>query len=195
VNAEAIWRALGGAGELPSIAGRFHGPLLILGGGESVYQDWAAVRPWKGSLMAVNDVGQFIHEPLSHWVTLHPEYFPGWRHYRRKHNYQGTPICHSNKHAEGVDKAWPLDNIGGTSGLFATLVGLMLYDDEIVLAGIPMDNNRHFFDPPWYGHDLGDRANQLCWQDMIQRGIFKGRVTSLSGRTRGWLGSPVKVAA
>src|SRR5690606_3023001 len=73
-----VWNALGGQGETPACLGRYAGPLLILGGGRTVWSDYDQVRPWKGEIMAVNDVGQFLHEVVKHWVTLHPEYMPGW---------------------------------------------------------------------------------------------------------------------
>jgi len=165
--------------------------LLILGGGSTVWEDYAKVRPWPGEIMAINDVGQYLHDPLRHWVSFHPEYFPGWRAFRAGHLYgAGYDLtCHAQKHREGVDVVWGVQNAGGSSGLFGVLIGLMLGYERIVLAGIPMDNTRHFFDPPWYGHDLGDRANEIVWREMRDR-HFDGRVKSLSGRTMKWLGAP-----
>lgn len=188
---EQIWEALGGGGKPPAALGRSYGPLLILGGGATVWEDYARVRPWPGEIMCINDVGQYLHDPVRHWVTLHPEFFPGWRYFREKHLYAAgySLTCHAQKMCAGVNTVWTIDNIGGSSGLFGTFIGLMLGYERIVLAGIPMDNTRHFFDPPWYGHDLGDRANEIVWREMSQK-IFDGRVKSLSGRTRDWLGEP-----
>lgn len=164
-----------------------------------MWEDYARVRPWPGEIMAVNDIGQYLHEPLRHWVTLHAEFMPGWRYFREKHLYSAgySLTVHSHKMKTGVDTSWGIENIGGSSGLFGTFIGLMLGYAQIVLAGVPMDNTRHFFDPPWYGHDLGDRANEIVWREAQQR-YFAGRVRSLSGRTRAWLGEPremLKVAA
>lgn len=187
-----IWEALGGRGEPPSALGRSRGPLLILGGGATVWEDFARVRPWPGEIMAINDVGQFLHDPLRHWVTLHPEFMPGWRYYREKHLFgAGYDLTvHSHKLKTGVDKVWAIQNVGGSSGLLGTAIGLMLGYERVVLAGMPMDNTRHFFDPPWYRHDsLGDRANEIVWKEARER-YFAGRVKSLSGRTRDWLGEP-----
>jgi hypothetical protein len=188
---EKIWQALGGGEKSPSALGRFKGQLLILGGGANVWEDFAKVRPWGGEIMAVNDVGQYLQEPLRHWVTLHPEFMPGWRYFREKHLYSAgyDLTCHSRKSVAGIDIAWAIQNIGGTSGLFACFVALMLGYERVVLAGIPMDNTQHFFDPPWYRHDLGDRANEIVWRENRDR-IFCGRVKSLSGRTMKWLGAP-----
>jgi hypothetical protein len=191
-----IWEVLGGQGEPPACLGRHAGPLLILGGGRTVWTDYDQVRPWKGEIMAVNDVGQFLHEIIKHWVTLHPEYMPGWTHYRTKHNYgQGqVPLIHSHKtrrHREehGVNHYWPGAEVGATSGCFGVLVGLMLGYTEIVLAGIPMDNSGHFFDPPWYSTDNEDKTVHTQWR-WARDNVFQGRVRSLSGYTRQWLGAP-----
>jgi hypothetical protein len=163
-----------------------------MGGGRTVWDDYDRVRPWKGEIMAVNDVGMHLHDRVRHWVTLHPEYLPGWRTYRERHLYgSGVPaMCHSNKDKPGVDVAWRVGNVGGTSGLFACFIGLMLGYHEIVLAGVPMTNDGHYFDPPWYRSDFADRAIQLVWKEA-KVNIFAGRVTSLSGLTREWLGEGV----
>lgn len=186
-----IWEALGGSGKTPAALGRSKGPLLVLGGGASVWEDYAKVRPWGGEIMAVNDVGQYVHDPVRHWVTLHPEFMAGWRYFREKHLYgAGYDLtCHSHKINTGINTVWTIQNIGGSSGLFACFVALMLGYERVVLAGIPIDNTRHFFDPPWYGHDLGDRANEIVWKEANER-YFAGRVKSLSGRTLKWLGAP-----
>lgn len=193
-----VWQALGGIGETQSRLGTFSGPLLIMGGGRTVWDDYAKVRPWGGEIMAVNDVGMHLHDRIRHWVTLHPEYMPGWKHYREKHLYgQGVPaMTHSSKERPGIDVVWRIGNQGGTSGLFACYIGLMLGYNEIVLAGLPMDNSGHYFDPPWQATPFEDRNVTLVWKEAKHQ-LFKGRVTSLSGKTREWLGEPewMKAAA
>lgn len=156
-----------------------------------MWDDYAQVRPWKGEIMAVNDSGMHLHDRVRHWITLHPEYLPGWLAYRMGHNYgQGIrPTTHSNKSKPDVDKVWRVDNVGGTSGLFACFIGLMLGYTEIVLAGVPMDNSGHYFDPPWYRSDFEDGAIRSVWK-QAQHNYFAGRVRSLSGYTRTLLGPP-----
>lgn len=186
-----VWQALGGQGDPPSRLGTFSGKLLVIGGGRTVWDDYAKIRPWGGEIMAVNDIGAHLHDRIRHWVTLHPEYMPGWRTYREKHLYgQGVPArCHSSKVGEGIDTVWKVGNLGGTSGLFACFVGLMLGYNEIVLAGVPMTNDGHYFDPPWQRTDFQDKGVFAVWKSA-QTNILKGRVTSLSGFTRDWLGEP-----
>lgn len=156
-----------------------------------MWDDYAKVRPWKGEIMCVNDIGAHLHDRSRHWITLHPEYLPGWRHYREKHLYgQGVPaMTHAQKSMPGVDTTWDVQNVGGTSGLFAPLVGLMLGYNEIVLAGVPMDNGGHYFDPPWVPTDNVDKAVTQVWR-WARDNVFAGRVKSLSGNTMNWLGAP-----
>jgi hypothetical protein len=196
VTPAQVWSVLGGVGEPPSRLGRFAGPLLILGGGRTAWDDFDKVRPWKGEIMAVNDIGAHLHERIRHWVTLHAEYMPGWKAYREGHCYgQGIPaMTHSYKEKPGIDVVWRVGNLGGTSGLFACFVGLMLGYTEIVLAGVTMTNDGHYFDPPWYRTDFEDKAVAMVWKQSALN-IFKGRVKALSGRPREWLGEPMLAAA
>lgn len=198
-----LWTILGGRGEIPSRAGKFYGPLLIIGGGrvatgdqtsprfETVWNDYDKVRPWKGEIMAVNDVGQHLHDRVRHWVTLHAEYAPGWMAFRRGHLYGSgdIPMWHGHKAKPGIDVVWEMAQLGGTSGLFAVFIGLLLGYDEIVLAGIPMNGAGHYFDPHWYGSNFDDKATKLVWE-WSKTNVFEGRVTSLSGWTKELLGAP-----
>jgi len=187
-----IWQKLGGRGDTPARLGRYSGAALILGGGRNLWDDVARVRPWAGAVIAVNDAGAHYQEGVAHWVTLHPEYLPGWRFYRRRHCYDASgqaPLCHASRDGEGVDIHWELERYGGTSGLFAAHVALMLGYSRVVLAGVPMDNTGHYFDPPWARTDNEDRSIGIEWEQARDT-IFGGRVKSLSGRTRDWLGAP-----
>jgi hypothetical protein len=161
-----------------------------MGGGRTVWSDYAKVRPWKGEIMAVNDVGAHLHDRVRHWVTLHPEYMPGWMAYRLGHLYGSGdhPMTHSQKQKPGVDVVWPMGNLGGTSGLFGCFVGLMLGYSEIVLAGVPMTNDGHYFDPPWYGTEFADKPTEIAWKWAIKN-VFDGRVSSLSGASQQWIES------
>lgn len=196
-----IWRVLGGAGDPPSLLGTRSGPLLVIGGGRTVWADLAAaagpdLKRWKGEILAVNDVGAHYHHKIAHWATLHPGYMPGWMDYRLGHCYGNREpvVTHAQRPHPGIDCAWRLANVGGTSGLFACYVGLMLGYGEIALAGVPIDNAGHYFDPPGAATDFADRATGIAWE-AARDGIFAGRVTSLSGNTRAWLGPPAWLVA
>lgn len=187
-----IARVLGAHDNLPCVAGQFSGPLLIMGGAACVRDDLAKVgADWKGGRMAVNDIGAHYRGTLDHWATLHPAYLGAWLAYRHGHNYGsgGHVYTHSREAADGVQFVWPLTQDGGTSGLFACFVGLLLGYAPIVLAGMPCDNTPHYFDPlPYEGKIAQESPSELWFWARDQ--VFQGRVTSLSGRTRDWLGAP-----
>jgi len=188
-----IWDWLGGGDDPPPTLGRYGGPLLILGGGRCVWQDLARAAPWSGDVMAINEIGQHYAGRLRHWVTLHPEYMPGWLAWRLGHcmGEGARPETHSSRGEAGIDRVWPaLASRSGTGGLAAPIVGLMLGYAPVVLGGVPMDDSGHYFDPP--GHktpEFGDGAVRAEWRQAIDV-VFAGRVTSLSGNTRAWLGAP-----
>lgn len=195
MNAEGIYRALGGRGEIPAPAGRHKGPLTIIAGGRCVWEDLERpeVRGRGGDWMAVNEIGQHYHGVIHHWVTLHPEFMLGWRTFREAHCYgEGRRAeTHSNRHKQEIDRVWPVPNIGGCSGLLAIHIGLMLGYDDILCAGMPMDNTGHYYDPPVerfpsYRSLHIDKAQDLVWRHAIAN-HFAGRVRSVSGRTKAWL--------
>jgi len=173
--------------DLPDMAGKFKGALLIMGGARCVWDD---ARGWEGDRMAVNDIGAHYKGTLRHWCSLHPEYFPGWLKYREGHNYQGHVFTHSVKKVDGVQVAWHmLPTRGGSSGLFATIIACLLGYERIVLAGIPMDGQGHYFDDPAEDYSQFGRPDMIEWA-WAKENVFQGRVKSMSGKTRALLGAP-----
>jgi hypothetical protein len=179
--------------KLPEIAGRYGGPLLIMGGGRCVWEDLERIdSAFGGNRMAVNDIMAYYQGEIMHGVSLHPEYLPGWIKFRQGHNFgNGAHVfTHSNRRVgEYPECLWDLDNLGGTSGLFAIFIAFLMGYKSIVLAGIPMDGSGHFFDPHWIETDFSSMTQFQVWT-WARDNIFKGRVKSLSGNTRRWLGEP-----
>ncbi len=187
-----IAAVLSDIGDIPAVAGQFSGPLLVMGGAACVREDLARIDPtWRGARMAVNDIGAHYRGTLDHWATLHPKYLPGWLAYRHGHDYGsgGHVYSHSREAADGVQFVWRLANDGATSGLFACFVALLLGYDRIVLAGLPCDDTPHYFDPLPYGGKIAGESPPDLWL-WARDHVFAGRVTSLSGNTRAWLGAP-----
>ena len=97
----------------------------------------------------------------------------------------------SVRHRE-IDLFWDISFPGGTSGMFGCYIGLAMGYSKIILAGIPMDGTGHFFDPPWVGTvELTQDAEKIVWTQAAN-GLFRGRVKSMSGNTRKWLGEPTE---
>lgn len=180
-----------GRGDPPSIAGTCTGTLLIMGSAACLWDDMDNA-PQHNSKMAVNFTGMFYPKRIDHWTTLHPDWFSVWVDARTRNCNPTEVQTHSHIHGEDVKNVWDIPNIGGTSGLFSVLVGLALGYERIILAGIPLDNTGHFWVPHRYQERkfiYDDGAIKAVWKQAICN-IFKGRVTSLSGNTRKWMGAP-----
>lgn len=190
--------------KVPQVAGfPFHGRLMVCGAGRSLWDDLRAVLDkWErgGSFhtMAVKQVGMYLPWKPEHWAGAHGERFQWMVPLRRDHYYFKGRVnergVYPNKlgikvHAE---KGWPLVDyawegpLTGTSGLFAVRIGLALGYDEIALCGMPLDGLGRFYDAPWnHGPDL-NVVDMSEWEKFLP--VFKGRVRSMSGRTRELLG-------
>jgi hypothetical protein len=186
------------SGELPPIAGQFSGALLILGGARCVWDDVRslpggdlALEKWPGDIMATNDIGAHVHQFIRHWTTLHEDYMAGWHAYRYGHNHggRGHVYTHGIRANPAIHFVWNLKIPAGNSGLFAARIALLMGYDRVVLAGVPMDGQGHFFDPPWVGHGHFGAAELEEWKSARDE-FFANRVRSLSGRTRDLLGAP-----
>jgi len=105
---------------------------------------------------------------------------------------------HSHSCTEGAAHRWPWGG-HGTSALGAVLVGLGLGYEKIVLCGVPLDDGPHNGEPYWrkcrfQASEAASSKNapwkpEMHWQRAIDS-AFEGRVKSMSGRTKFWLGRP-----
>lgn len=180
------------------------GRLLILGGAACVWDDverLGAAKPGRsnvvkfdGDIMCVNMAGLFV-ETFQHWYSndgkwllrLHAARRPEWA-----KMYPGPIRLHSCMPCGGVEH-WDW-NAQGSSGLNAVKVGLALGYGEIILCGIPLDDGPHVGDPPWKACNFTrevaaqvDSDENRFWKSA-RLTEFGGRVKSMSGRTREWLG-------
>ena len=100
------------------------------------------------------------------------------------------PPQHTHSRTVGTEFVWPWHG-GGTSGFGAVLTAVGLGYDRIVLAGMPLTDTPHNGEPPWRKTRFSIEVDD--GDEHWQRGIdyaFEGKVKSLSGRTRQWLGGP-----
>lgn len=204
-----IWESNGikGRGEkAPACAGNFHGPAVVMGGAACIWDDCAKIDFDKVQVIAINNMIMHHKGRVHHAVSLHPEEPPLWRQLRWTNQCEPSYVhTHSHRLPEnndnlppyefktrhGLDYIWVIEGgRGGSSGLFAAMVGLALGYDRIILAGVPIDGSRHFFDPPdkKVRQFLGGNIQEE-WFNARDK-YFKGRVKSMSGRTMEWLGYP-----
>ena len=175
----------------PVVEPRYFGPVAVLGGGRTVWQDYdRAVSFGIDKFIVTNDIGSHFHGVIEHWVTLHPLYMKGWRYYRDKHTYgAGTPYrTHSVKHEAGIDHVWNTKAVS-MSGTFAVWVALALGYSKVLLCGVPMDDSGHYFDHPRYITSNDNRTQRVEWENA-KANWFQDRVRSFSGNTALWVGEP-----
>jgi hypothetical protein len=170
---------------------------LIIGSGPTVANDIARFHAdgYSSSphvVIAVNEIA--IHlKRLDHWATLHGEKLSRWIDRRRATLGLDSSLvslwaADTGMPAPAGTRVLPYDWGGmgsGSSGLFAVRVAFRLRAGIICLAGVPMTPDGHWNDPtPWKDHG-GAVAAWIAAEPQL-----RGRVRSLSGWTREFLGEP-----
>ena len=198
-----------------SYCDRYRGVLVVLGCGDTLWDDWERVK-WTGaSTMAINEVGMLFPGKLTHWVSLHSNLLGAWA--RVRYEYVETtkrladpfdravPVLHGRNPDTQIDVAWqlldgPLRNaIAETaeenSALFGAVLGIMMGYDRILLCGCPASGWHLIFKQSlsWYDEQ---RQRELLGSMIAEYPILRDRVRSASGLTRSVFGDidhPVEV--
>lgn len=169
--------------------------LIILGGARCVWDDYNDAPSKGNDIMAVGHVGLFCPEPIKYIASMHREVLPSlqelrWHICRIRWHRAERPETHGWSGVEffGVDKSWydndfPVSPRGGSSGMFAALIGLYLGYDEIVLCGCPADETGNFYDVDCVNDDF--RNKRKVWT-----GVPRKKIRSMSGWTRDHFGAP-----
>jgi hypothetical protein len=197
-----VWEINGitGRGTIPTIAGTFSGPLVVMGTGRCLWDDLAMVKG-NPDYMAINMSGCFVPKKISHWASKHPgglPYYIGLYHENfyptdtdngnfnfMAHIFRPQIYSHAPERAEVIWDFAGRDD--GSSSMFGVMVGLVLGYDPIWLAGVPIDGSGRFYDPPGMApFDYG--YYQQFWSAKVP--IFENRVKSFSGFTATLLGKP-----
>lgn len=187
---------------LPSIAGTCSGKkLVICGDGRCIWEDLfsfgCASDADGGSIakpgwdfMCVNMAGSKFPGIIEHWYSNDAAKIAQWRAVRREEYPPKFTVNNTHSCNEGAQWFWPWTG-HGTSGLGATITGLWLDYDEIVLCGIPLDNRPHNGEPPWRKTNFTNevRNDEIHWMRVAEK--FAGRVTAMSGQPRKWFGPPI----
>lgn len=193
----------GRAFPLPEIAGMYKGRnLVICGDAAGVWDDLerfgcrsdggrGMVFKIGWDFLVINKVGETFPGPIEHWFSNSPALLKIFSQARRQEYAQEfTPPVHTHSCNEGAMWHWPF-GAHGTSALGAALAGVGMGYESIVLCGVPLDNGPHNGEPPWRRTKFeasevpeGDKH----WKRFCE--VFKGKVFSMSGRTREWLGEP-----
>lgn len=147
-----------------------------------------------GHLMAINYAALHSKWPIDHMASYHPEMIGVTLAAREFNKRGGESHIHGHSHKAGprVDIVWPLDNGGGTSGMFAVQVAHLMGYERIILAGVPLDNKGRFYDhPSWQDviENYDGYAIELVWQRcVIAIDELKNKIRSVSGKTKDMFG-------
>jgi len=171
---------------------------IILGGAACVWEDMEAALALGtyDATIATNDTLAYHSGEVDYAVSLHPQKYAGWLDERQRKDFP-RPKCVVTfpEYSKGgcvkidlfVNYKWPGMAKSGSSGLFAVKVALDQGFKKIVLCGIPMTLQPHFFGAKdWKDSDKFWPA----WETMQDK--FKTETRSMSGRTMELLGCPTK---
>lgn len=174
---------------------------LVLGGAACVWEDLIEARGLGtfDAVCAINEAGAYYPGQVDVWASLHPEKFHIWARLRQEfgHSRAFTYAAHANNTHQGRPKAWPLDHVtdyrwpgmssSGSSGLFAVKVMMEQGFDRIVLCGVPMNADPHFFDARAWNEYTSFVDG---WKVALPH--VRDFARSMSGQTREWLGAPTR---
>ena len=139
--------------------------------------------------MGVNYAGLHYPDPIDHLVSIHSDRIGLMGLLRQAQRPQGPIRVHAPEQALGVTDVHPWGHgLGGTSSLFAALLGLELGYDKVVLAGVPLDGSNYFYGPPGEKSISGSDTVKNAWAAHLPK--LNHRVVSCSGWTRALLGGP-----
>jgi len=196
--------------QLPSIANSYSGKLIICGDAFGVYNDLElfGCRDDSGQgkvskpgwdFMTVNKMVEVLPAHIEHCYSNSASCLNRFCSARRDEyalEFGGPKHRHSMQGP--CENIWPLGG-HGTSSLGAALVAVGLGYSRIVLCGVPLDDGPHNGEPYWRktafasseaaGAVGSDRNSH--WE-MAKKVAFDGKVRSMSGRTRTWLGDAME---
>lgn len=194
---------------LPPIAGTYKGKGLVVCAdaacvwddleefGCASYINRGSVKKEGWDFLTVNKLVETFPGNIEHAYSNEPHILKAFIAARRQeYTREFAGPIHTHSCNQGMKWRWPWGG-HGTSGLGAVLVGIGLGYDRIVLCGLPLDDGPHNGEPHWRAcrfqkseaaGSAGDDRNSH-WKRAMEL-AFDGKVKSMSGRTRNWLGAP-----
>lgn len=194
----------------PNIRGAYKGKnLVICGDAACVWIDLELFgcrdnsdrgRVWKMGwhFMTINKLVEVFPGNIEHAYSNSGEFLDIFvKARRREYKREFVGPNHTHAAGRGSRHRWPWRG-SGSSSLGACLSAIQMGYDRIVLAGIPLDDSAHNGEPHWrkcrFRNEVQDTKSHRTinhhWK-LARDTVFEGKVTSLSGRTRDWLGPPM----
>ena len=196
--------------DFPKIAGTYSGNVVICADASCIWDDLEKFgcrddsgqgRVYKHGwdFMTVNKMVEVFPGIVEHAYSNSPSCLRRFIAARRD-EYEFGPPKHAHSIQKGCGHVWPFGG-HGTSGLGAALVAVALGYSRIVLCGMPLDDGHHNGEPPWRRTAFasseaagGVRTDRNVYWWKARELAFQGKVRSMSGRTRTWLGDAMEWA-
>ena len=167
---------------------------LVVGSGCGVWEEYSlgAAAVTAPAIVAVNLMTLML--PLVHHaVSHHAAAIIHLVHTRRAMaSFMAGPVVqtHSSEFHAELDHVWrDLRDLGADSGLLAVQVALRLGAQRVVVVGIPLDQQGHFYDDPTTRTGGDDHTNyRHLWRKVVPE--LAGRVFGVRGFLRDLLGPP-----
>lgn len=176
-----------------------HKQCLVAATGRCLWDDIEKFDYSGMDIMAVKDAVIHFPDPVHHAFSQHADQLVPMIEIRNLRNPSARRQNNAIIGHTSVDTrfpslhAWNLPG-HGTSTLGAVYVALALGYKRVVIAGAPLDDSGHYFDPPGFKTHfekrIPDKEKGPKFWELVYQDVFKGRVRSLSGRTRDLLGDP-----
>lgn len=165
---------------------------LVVGSGCGVWEEYSlgAAAVSAPAIIAVNLMTVML--PLVHHAVSH--HAAGIVHLTRARRVMSMiPFeteTHSSEFHADVDHVWrDLRDLGADSGLLAVQVALRLGAQRVVVVGMPLDQQGHFYDEPATRMGGHDHTNyRRLWQKVLPE--LTGRVFGVRGFLLEFLGPP-----
>lgn len=178
-------------GTISSLAGTYSGKLLILGGGEGMWEEFEEAKKFgSADIMATNMSGLFVKDKVKHLFSFHEKEIPFIKKIRvARFPDEKDCMIHGIQDRPGYEVFWDLEHNCSFSGLGAIFVGRMLGYTKIILCGIPMDGGGYYYQP--YKNEQTNDTHRLVEMKQVKRRIGE-YVRSMSGVTADIFGKPTK---
>jgi hypothetical protein len=204
-NLAPVWhyRGIRGKGAEPDLLGAYEGKsLIVIGTAPCVYHDLALITGTHDR-MATSTIGLQL-DNLTHWAELHTEIIPHFAHIRKVSSYfSDRPFIHAHHFQRErdaskemcdryIDVYWHCYPLTCGSGLFGVEIGIAMGYEQIICAGMPLDDTGSVAGKHTKYRFTSDyvREQHEAWESFAEIPEFKKRVRSVSGFTKELFGPP-----
>lgn len=175
--------------------------VLVTGDGLSLKEDVEKFESWDipHDLFCCNRSLLFFQRPVNHWAAVDSEECMWLAQYYNPDN--GHFLRHSIGACGGFDVYWTAKGTQtefgrrlwiGNTGYFAILCAIGMGYEKIIVAGMPLDRERHWYDPEGTEGPIWLGDTYTIWLDFRTKCLNSYKARSLSGYSAAILGEAKK---